>query len=299
MKESTRGAFFIFLTYVLWGILPVYWKALSSLNPTEILAHRILWSCIFSFFLLIAFRKTADFVSMFRTNPRALVILMSSSMVLTVNWSLYIWAVNNGRILESSLGYFINPLVSILLGTIIFKEQLSKIQWLAICIAVTGVCSEVVALGHLPFVSLGLAFSFGSYGLLKKLSTTESLVGFSIETLFLTPFALAWLLWRQYSGVSHFPYGIWITLLLLGTGIATSAPLIMFAWGLKRSALVTVGLIQYTSPILIFLTGTLLYREPVSHVRLLSFALTWTSIIIFTADSLRRAKRGARQISQA
>ena len=290
MKESTRGAFAIFFTYVLWGLLPVYWKALGALNPVEILAHRIIWSCVFSFFMAAAARKTSDFVSLFRTDRRALVILLFSSLAVTANWSIYIWAVNDGRILESSLGYFINPLVSILLGTVIFKERLSKIQWLAIGIAAIGVCLEVAAIGHLPFVSLGLAFSFGIYGILKKLSATESIVGFTVETLFITPFALAWLKWRQYSGLAHFPYGTWITLLLIGTGVATSTPLIMFAWGVKRSAMTTVGLIQYTSPILLLIIGTAVYHEPVSFVRLLSFALTWVSIIIFTADSFRRAK---------
>jgi len=219
------------------------------------------------------------------------VILLLSGTVVTANWGLYIWAVNNGRILESSLGYFINPLVSILLGTMIFKERLSKIQWLAIGVAATGICSEIVALGHLPFVSLGLAFSFGFYGLLKKLSTTESLVGFTVEILFISPFALVWLIWLQHSGVAHFPYETRTTLLLAGTGLVTALPLIMFAWGLKRSSMTTVGLIQYTSPIMIFLTATVVYREPVSHVRILSFALTWISIIIFTTDSLRNVKR--------
>ena len=290
MKESTRGAFVLFFTYVLWGFLPIYWKALASINPMEILAHRIIWSCVLSFFLLVILHKITDFVLLFRVNRRALAILTLSSLIVTSNWSLYIWAVNNGRILESSLGYFINPLFSIMLGTLIFKERLSKIQWLAIGIATAGVCSEIVALGRLPFVSLGLAFTFGLYGLLKKLSATESIVGFTVETMLITPFALAWLIWRQHSGMAHFPYGVWTTLLLFGTGIATSAPLIMFAWGVKRSAMTTVGLIQYTSPILIFITGTVIYHEPVSTVRLLSFVLTWISIIIFMAEEFRRNK---------
>ncbi|MCL2010709.1 MAG: EamA family transporter RarD [Synergistaceae bacterium] len=281
----------IFFAYVFWGVMPVYWKALVSVDSAEILAHRIVWSCVLSFFLVGASRKVPDIVSLFRSNRRALAMLMLSSVVITANWSIYIWAVNDGRILECSLGYFINPLVSILFGTVVFRERLNKIQILAIGIAAAGVCSEVVALGYLPFVSLSLAFTFGAYGLLKKLSAVESLVGFSVETLFITPFFLTWLIWRQYSGDAHFPYGVWTTLLLIGTGLVTSAPLIMFAWGVKRSAMTTVGLIQYTSPILMFLTGTLLYHEPVSSARLLSFSLTWLSITIFTAESLRRAKK--------
>ncbi|MCL1874680.1 MAG: EamA family transporter RarD [Synergistaceae bacterium] len=293
MKESARGAIVIFLTYVLWGILPVYWKALASINSSEILAHRIVWSCVFSFILVAAARKTRDFVSLFR-NRRELVTLMVSSVVVTGNWGLYIWAVNSGKILESSLGYFINPLISILLGTMVFKERLSMIQWLSIGVATVGVCAEVVELGHFPFVSLGLALLFGIYGLFKKLSAIESTVAFTVETLLITPFALLWLIWRQSSGAAHFPYDLWTTVLLIGTGIATSMPLIMFAWGVKRSAMTTVGLIQYTSPILMFITGTLVYHEPVSNVRLLSFTLIWISIIFFTVDSFLRAKKVSR-----
>jgi len=295
MKESTRGAFAVFFTYVFWGINPIYWKVLSSVDPTEILAHRAIWSCILSFFLVVAAHKTSDFVSLFRTNRRALVTFALSGAAISTNWGIYIWAVNSGRILESSLGYFINPLVSILFGVVIFKESLNKIQWLAIGIAATGICFEVAALGHLPFVSLSLAFSFGAYGLLKKLSPVKSsLVGFTVETLFMTPFALSWLIWRQNSGAAHFPYETLTTLLLVGTGVVTSVPLITFAWGVKRCAMTTVGLIQYTSPILMFISAAFIYHEPISPIRLLSFVLTWISIIIFTADSLRRAKKTDR-----
>ena len=271
--------------------MPIYWKALGSVNSVEILAHRAIWACVFSFSLVAMARKTSDIVSLFLSNRRALMMLLLSCAIITVNWSIYIWAVKDGRILEGSLGYFINPLVSILFGVVIFKERLNKIQWLAIGFATAGVCSEVVALGHLPFVSLSLAITFGIYGLLKKLSAVESLVGLTVETLFITPFALSWLIWCQYSGAAHFPYGVWTTLLLLGTGVVTAAPLITFAWGVKRSDMTTVGLIQYTSPILMFLTGTVVYHEPVSSVRLLAFVLIWIAIIIFSAESLWRAKR--------
>jgi chloramphenicol-sensitive protein RarD len=293
MQEKTQGALAIFFTYVFWGVMPIYWKALASVNAMEILAHRAMWSCVFSFFLMAAMRKTSVFVSLFRSNLRAVGIIALSSVAVTSNWGIYIWAVNDGRILESSLGYFIIPLVSILFGAAVFREHISKIQWLAIGLAATGVCCEVAAIGHLPFVSLSLAFTFGAYGLLKKLSAVDSLLGFTVETLFITPFALSWLIWRQYSGAAHFPYGMWTTLLLIGTGVATSTPLIMFAWGVKRSAMITVGLVQYASPILIFLTGTVVYHEPVSSVRLLSFMLIWISIIIFTAESFLRAKKPA------
>jgi len=292
MKESTRGAFGIFLTYVFWGLMPVYWKALASVNSMEILVHRIIWSCVFSFLLIIAIRRTSEVVSLFRSNRRALVMLVLSGVAVSTNWGIYIWAVNDGRILESSLGYFINPLISMLFGVVIFKESLNNAQRLAFGISTAGVCFEIIALGHLPFVSLGLAFTFGIYGLLKKLSATESIVGMAVETLFIAPFALLWLVWR-YSGTAHFPDETWTALLLVGTGMVTAVPLIFFAWGVKRCPLTIVGVVQYASPALLFLSATLVYHEPIPPVRLLSFVLIWISIIIFTVDSLRRARNSA------
>ena len=291
MKESTKGALAIFFTYVFWGIMPVYWKAIATVNSVEILAHRIVWSCVFSLFLAAVWHKIPDVVSLLRSNRRATALLVLSSVAVSANWGIYIWAVNDGRILESSLGYFINPLVSMLFGAAFFKERLNKIQWLAIGFAVVGVCSEVVALGYLPFVSLSLAFTFGAYGLLKKLTVVESLVGFTVETLLIAPLFLTWLIWRRYSADAYFPYGAWTMLLLAGTGVVTSVPLITFAWGVKRSSMTVVGLIQYTSPILMFISGAVVYHEPISPVRLLSFVLTWISIIIFSAESLWRSKK--------
>jgi len=291
MKESTQGALATLFVYVLWGILPIYWRALEAVNAVEILAHRVAWSCLLSFLMIAASRRTWSVIAPFRSNRRVLVLIVLSSIAITANWGIFIWAVNNGRILETSLGYFMIPLISMLFGAVVLKESLTKIQWLAIGIAATGLCLEVVTLGNLPFVSLALAFSFGSYSLLKKLTAIESLVGFTIETLFIAPFALLWLVWLQYSGAAHFPYGIWTTSLLIGSGVVTSVPLIVFAWGVKRSAMTTVGLIQYTAPLLAFLIGTFVYHEPLPGTRLLSFVLTWIGIIIFTAESFWRAGR--------
>lgn len=275
----------------MWGILPVYWKAMSSLDSLEIIAHRAIWSCVFSFFLTFLVRRMGDIASLFRSNRRAVLMSALSSAMVTANWFIYIWAVNSGKILESSLGYFITPLVSILFGLVIFKERLRKIQWLALALATAGVCVEVVSIGRLPLVSLSLAFTFGAYALLKKLSAVESLVGLAVETLFITPFALAWLVWIQRAGAAHFPYEPWLTLLLVGTGVITAVPLIVFAWGVKRSAMTTVGLVQYASPILMFLSATVVYRESMPPARWLSFSLIWLSIILFVAESFHYAKR--------
>ena len=281
MTESAKGAYAVFFTYVLWGILPVYWRALASVDSMEILAHRALWSCAFALCLAALTRRWGEFTLLFRSR-RALGMLAFSSLTVSANWCIYIWAVNDGRILESSLGYFINPLVSILFGVVFFKEHLGKLQRLAVVLAAAGVCAEVLSLGRLPLVSLGIAFTFGLYGLLKKMSRAESLVGFAAETLLITPFALWWLVWRQQAGLAHFPYDPRRTFLLIGAGVVTAVPLILFAWGVKRTTMTTVGVTQYTSPILMFLTATLLYHEPMPPARWLSFLLIWASLLLFT-----------------
>jgi chloramphenicol-sensitive protein RarD len=285
-----KGFAAIFFSYVLWGVLPAYWRTLSSIDPLEILAHRAIWSCAFTFILLVASRSLKSLSSLFRPG-RTLLLLAASSAVISANWYLYIWAVNSGRILETSLGYFINPLVSILFGMIFFGERLRKAQWAAAAIASCGVIAEVVNLGSIPVVSLGLAFTFGLYGLLKKLSPAGSIAGMMAETAIMAPFALLWLVWRQHAGLSSFPYPLRIDILLAGAGVVTATPLVVFAWGVSRVSMTLLGLIQYTSPIMTFLMATFIYHEPMPLLRLVSFALIWAAIIIFTAESFMAGKR--------
>jgi chloramphenicol-sensitive protein RarD len=298
MSGNTKGALAVFFAYLIWGILPVYWKAMASVDPLEILAHRAVWSCVFSLLLLSLTRGVGNVVSLVRSNRRTLAMLAISGVTITVNWYTFIWAVNNDRILETSLGYFINPLVSILFGVIIFRERLRKIQWLAIALAASGVCVEIAKLGQVPAVALMLAFTFGAYGLLKKMLTVDSITGLTTETLFITPFALFCLFWRQNTGAAHFPYQAWTNILLVSTGVLTAIPLIIFAWGVKRTTMTLIGLTQYTSPIMMFLSATLVYHESISPARLLTFSLTWAGIIVFTAESFWFAKKRLRPIEK-
>lgn len=293
MSDGAKGALAVLFTYMFWGVMPIYWRAVAAASPAEILGHRAIWSCVFAFALLALTRGMKSVASLFRDNRASLAALALASAVLTVNWYLYIWAVNNGRILEASLGYFINPLISILFGVAVFRERLRLFQALAIGIAVCGVGVEAAALGSLPLVALGIAFSFGSYGLLKKMIKVDSLSGLALETLFIAPFALAWLVWLQKTGAAHYPYGAALNVLLAGAGVLTAGPLITFAWGLKRTSMTLVGFIQYASPVLTFLTATLLYHEPMPPARVASFSLIWAAIILFTAESFLRAKPGA------
>jgi chloramphenicol-sensitive protein RarD len=273
--------------------MPLYWKLLSSVPPAEILGHRAIWGCVCSFFLLALTRGAGGVTSLFQENRASLRLLACSGAAVTANWYLYIWAINSGRILEASLGYFINPLLSILFGVVVFRERLRRFQALAVGFAACGVVVEAAAFGRLPLAALGIAFTFGVYGLLKKMIAADPLSGLTLETLFITPFALLWLAWRQSAGAAHFPYDAGTNALLVGAGILTAMPLIAFAWGVRRTTMTAVGLSQYASPILTFLTATLIYHEPMPMVRWFSFALIWAGIIIFTAESFVHAKKGS------
>ncbi|MDR1622476.1 MAG: EamA family transporter RarD [Synergistaceae bacterium] len=290
MNEGTKGTLAVLLTYTLWGFMPLYWKLLSSVPPAEILGHRAIWGCVCSFLLLALSRGAGGVISLFRANRGSLGLLACSGATITVNWYLYIGAINSGRILETSLGYFINPLLSILFGVAVFQERLRPLQVLAVGLAACGVAAEVAAFGRLPLAALGIAFTFGIYGLLKKLIAVDSLSGLTLETLFIVPFALLWLAWLQSRGTAHFPYGVGITLLLVGAGAVTAMPLMTFAWGVRRTTMTAVGLTQYASPILTFLTAILIYNEPMSLARWFSFALIWAGIIVFTAEPFLRTK---------
>jgi chloramphenicol-sensitive protein RarD len=284
-SESAKGALAVLLTYTVWGAMPLYWKLLSSVPPAEILGHRAVWGCVCAFFLLALTRGGRGVSSLFRENRGSFKLLVCSGTAVTANWYLYIWAINSGRILEASLGYFINPLLSILFGVAIFRERLRPLQILAVGFAACGVAVEAAVFGRLPLAALGIAFTFGVYGLLKKMIAADPLSGLALETLFITPFALLWLIWRQNAGMAHFPYDAGTDALLIGAGVLTVTPLIAFAWGVRRTTMTTVGLTQYASPILTFLTATLIYHEPMPTARWLSFALIWIGIIVFTAES--------------
>jgi chloramphenicol-sensitive protein RarD len=290
-NESAKGALAVLLTYAVWGVMPLYWKTLSSVPPAEILGYRAVWGCVSSFLLLVLTRGLGSAASLFRINRSSLKLLACSGAMVTANWYLYIWAINSGRILEASLGYFINPLLSILFGVLVFRERLRPLQALAVGFAACGVAAEAVAFGRLPLAALGIAFTFGLYGLLKKTISADPLSGLTLETLFIVPFALLWLAWRQNTGAAHFPYAAGINALLAGAGVLTAVPLIVFAWGVRRTTMTTVGLTQYASPILTFLTATLVYHEPMPWAQWIAFALIWAGIIVFTAESFLYARK--------
>lgn len=298
--SSPLGVVSAFAAFVIWGILPVFWKALDTVNSFEILCHRIVWSlCFLTPFMF--FNGRLGELAVFLRNPRNAIAISLNGFLLAANWLLFIWAIGNNMMLETSLGYYINPLVNIMFGIVIFREKASRLVIAAICLAVLGVLYQVLLLGHLPLVPLGLAFSFGIYGLLRKILKVQALPGLFVETMVVMPFAAAYLLWQGHLGQSAFLSGdLFTDSLLVGSGIVTTIPLLMFAYGTKRIRMTTLGLLQYVNPSCVFLLGVFVYGEPLTFDGLVTFACIWAALALYTWDSIRQRHRmqAARTLSR-
>lgn len=285
MSNVKKGIIMLFAAYFMWGVLPIYWKALGALGSIEILAHRILWSAAAALIYTICKGQWHMVVNFVRSQKIGTFKLMAGGVLISFNWWLYIWAVNDGRILETSLGYFINPLVSMMFGMFCFGEKLSRLQYGAVVLVCGGVAVEVISAGVPPFVSLGLAFSFGLYSVLKKTIAIDPMAGLLIETLTVTPPALLWLIHLQTSGLASFPYSAATTLLLAGTGIITTIPLALFAVAMRHVPLTTVGFVQYLSPSITFIIGNFIYHEAMPPSRLAAFAFIWAALCLYTFNA--------------
>lgn len=289
---NRKGLWYAFGTYGLWGFLPVYWKLLQAVPAFEILLHRMVWSVVFLALVLQVRGSWGELRPALR-NRRALAIYSVAALLLSGNWWLYIWAVNSGFIVETSLGYFINPLVSVALGVFFFKERLRVGQWAAIALAGGGVAYLTVVYGKPPWISLGLAFSFAIYGLLKKIAPLGASEGLTLETALMSAPALAILATLQVNGTASFGHlGLETDLLLVGCGVVTALPLALFAAAASRLPLSTIGLMQYIAPTIQFLLGVLVYNESFGVQRLIGFALIWTALALFTAEGLFVRRRG-------
>ena len=286
-----RGTLLAGGAYVIWGVLPIYWKAMASVSPQEILVHRILWSLVVCLILLAALKNWQWLRDGLR-HPAVFRVSMVTAVLLAVNWLTYIWATNNDHIVEASLGYFITPLVNVLLGIVILHERLRVGQLAAILVATLGVIYLIVNAGGLLWISFALALSFGIYGLLRKTSKLGSLEGLSIEMMILTLPAALFLLMLAGRGESAFATQSWVvTLLLASTGIVTAGPLLLFASGARLVPLTTLGVLQYLAPTLQFLIGVLIYGEPFTHTRLIGFGIIWAALAIYTAEGFLRRRR--------
>ncbi len=275
-----RGVLYALIAYVMWGLFPIYWKWLHPVPALEILCHRMAWSMLFV--LILLFWKKTAIRTLLRREPQTLSIFLLTASLLSVNWGLYIWAVHTHRVVDASLGYFINPLVNVLLGVIILKEKLQPGHWLAVGLAAAGVLYLALQQAGLPWIALVLAFSFALYGLLRKTAPLNSLEGLAIETTLLLPLALAYLVTLERGGMGHFGHGApQITLLLALAGPVTALPLLFFAAGARRIPYSQIGFLQYVAPTMQFLIGVFLFHEPFSKTRLTGFALVWMALAIY------------------
>lgn len=291
MENYKQGIFFGLAAYVLWGILPVYWKALELVSPFEILSSRFMWSCVFVFLLIIFQKKWPLFakeVKLVFSNVKTGAAMAAAGITISFNWGTFIWAVNNGHIVETSMGYYINPLVSILFAVVFLRERLDKMQLAAITCAFIGVASMVYSFGKIPWVSLTLAFTFALYGLLKKILPVSALTSIMLETLLITPLALVYeySLWQQ--GVSFYASGnLQVIMMLTGAGVVTAIPLLLFTAGARLLPLKIIGFLQYVSPTLTLLIGVFVYNEAFTASHLLAFGWIWAALLLFIVSQLR------------
>lgn len=286
-----RGTLYALTAYVLWGLLPIYWKALAAVPALQTTAHRVLWSALFVAGVL-ALRRDWRWLKPALRSPRILLTFGATATLILVNWLSYIYAVNIGQILETSLGYFILPLVNVLLAIVFLHERPRPWQWLAIAIAAVGVVYLAATYGRLPWIALTLAFSFGFYGLLKKKTTLGALEGQFLETGILIVPVLAYLGFLEFNGTSALHGAPWTTLaLLILSGVVTAIPLILFAAGAQRVPLTVMGLLQYISPTISFILGVLLYHEPFNPTLLTGYTFIWIALAIFTAESITTRRR--------
>ena len=285
-----QGPVFAILAYGTWGLLPIYWKLFLGIPSLEVLVHRILWSVIFLMFVVLIQKKFILLVELCRS-PKQLFIILTTSMLLGANWMIYIWAVNEGFVIETSLGYFINPLVNVMLGMIIFKERFNLWQTLALILALCGILNYLFGYGELPWIALGLASSFSIYGMLRKISEAGPLIGLTMETLILVPVALLLLSWWTLDGSSHFGTMSELDLYFLGCGLITSFPLLWFAAAAKRLRFSTLGLFQYLAPTSQFLLGVFLYKEPFTITHAITFALIWMALVLYSGNRISNKLR--------
>jgi chloramphenicol-sensitive protein RarD len=277
--------------YLLWGAFPLYWPLLEPAGALEILAHRIVWSAVTMSVLVLVLRRRAHLMALV-ADRRVLGLLSLAAVVITVNWATYIWGVNNGRVVETSLGYFINPLVTVLMGVLLLGERLRPLQWVAMGVAVTAVAVLTWDYGRPPYVALVLAFSFGTYGLAKKTADVGAVESLTLETVLLAPLALAFIAGLTLTGNAEFgTHGTGHALLITTTGIVTAVPLICFGAAATRVSMVSLGLLQYLAPILQFGLGVLWFHEDMPAGRWAGFLLVWVALVLFTLEATHRHRQ--------
>jgi chloramphenicol-sensitive protein RarD len=287
-----KGILFAICSYIAWGLFPLYFKAVNHVAPTETLSHRVIWAMPF-LLLLLARRSQWAWLSSVLTKPKILANFIASALTLSVNWFVYIWAVTHDHIIDGSLGYFINPIVNILFGFIFLKERLRLAQWIAVGIAASGVLWLALLNGHMPWISLILAISFGAYALLRKIAALEALEGLALETLLLFPGALAYVIYLHTQGESMFTSDFTSSTawLLIAAGPITAIPLLFFAAAARLIPMSTLGILQYIAPSLQLLVGAWIYNEPFNHNRLIGFVFIWSALFLYSLEGWWRKRQ--------
>lgn len=292
-EQQNAGIIYIISAYILWGFLPIYWKLVDHVPAGEILAHRVMWSFVLMIFIIFSTKNWSHFIAECKsiiTSKHKIIGIIFASVFISINWLTFIWAVTSEHVLQASLGYYINPLVSILLGVVILKERLSKGQVIALIIASLAVINLTFSFGVFPWVALILAFSFAIYGLLKKTVDVSAMFGLTIETMIVTPIAMIYLLIIPEGSFLADLTDLSTPLLLIGTGIATAIPLLLFAHGAKRIPLALLGFLQYVAPTIMLVIGIFIFKETFSNAHFISFGLIWMALIIYIMSSQRARK---------
>ena len=296
-RDTPQGLAFALGAYGLWGFLPLYMKLLGHMPPAEVVAHRIIWSRPIAGALLVYLGRTGDIRTALRS-PRTLAMGGVTAALITVNWGIYVWAITSGRALDAALGYYINPLFSVFLAAVLLRERLSPLQWAAIALAAAAVLILSLDNGTVPWAALALTFSWGFYAFFKKSLPIGPNQGFLLEILILTPPALAYVAWLTATGSSHFATtGSADTWLLLGCGVVTAVPLLLYANGAKRLRLSTIGILQYSAPTMIMLIGVFVFEEPFGRARMIAFPMIWLALILYTTVVLRQLRAARRSRS--
>ncbi|WP_120634020.1 EamA family transporter RarD [Ruegeria sp. EL01] len=288
-EDTPKGLLLAVTAYVLWGFLPIYMKAMEHIGPVEVVAHRILWSVPIAGLLLVALGRTGDVKAAIR-NPGMLGMAALTAMLISVNWAIYVWAITSGHALDAALGYYINPLFSIALGAILLREPLNRTQLVAVGLAALGVLVLVLEAGRLPWVALGLMFSWGFYAFFKRSLPIGPNQGFLLEVLILLIPALAYVTWLGAQGTGHFGVVRMDTMLLAGAGIVTAVPLLVYANGAKLVRLSTMGILQYIAPTMIFITAVAVFGEQIDRGRMIAFPLIWSALVVYSIPMIRQAR---------
>jgi chloramphenicol-sensitive protein RarD len=290
-SDGSRGFIYVLIAYLSWGILPFYMKALGHIPAMEVIAHRIVWSLPVAGIVLLLLGRMGDVRAALR-NPRVVAMACVTAMLVTVNWGTYVWAIGNGHSLDAALGYFINPLFSIALGAVLLKERLGAAQLAAIALAAIAVAILAIDAGSLPWVSVALTLSWGFYGFFRKTLPVGANQGFFLEVLLLSLPALGYILFLEAQGAGHlYRTGLYDTSLLVGCGLVTALPLMIFANGAKLLRLSTIGIMQYIVPTMIFLIAVFIFREPLGTARAIAFPLIWAGLVLYSWSILRQGRR--------